>query len=94
MQAYVANDSDFLSEALALGLLDHMPEQQRHFADLLSRTVFEFYTHKYIYDYENFSALLFDVGFQKIKAVEFQPEIDNPEPLRRKYSFYLEASKD
>ncbi len=94
MRAYCLNDKEFLADAVAGGMLDHMPEEQRYFADLLSRSIFEFYTHKYVYDFENFSQLLSRAGFKRNELSHFKDGVDSSHPLRLKYSFYMEAIKD
>jgi predicted SAM-dependent methyltransferase len=75
------------------GVLNFLPPHQRGHADLLSRAVYEFYDHKYIWDPENLGMLLTAAGFVRVQEVDYDPELDNPDPARRAASFQLEAFK-
>jgi predicted SAM-dependent methyltransferase len=92
-RAYIADDQAFLDTALVTHkTLDHMPDYARNWADLVSRSVYESYTHKYVWDPENLSKALLAAGFSEVREVEHSNELDNPEEIRKAYSFYLEAA--
>lgn len=91
-RAYVDDDQAFLDTVLHThNLLDQMPEYARNYADLVSRSVYESYTHKYIWDPENLSKALIAAGFATVEEVEYDPEFDHPSDVRREYSYYLVA---
>lgn len=92
-EAYVAGDKAFLQRPDQREMVGYMPLHNRHFADLLSRWVYEFDQHRYIYDVENFSALLEAVGFTGIHEDVYRPEIDISWPERISHSFYVVATR-
>lgn len=92
-KAYAAGDRTFLESPHQMEMLSYMPAHNRHFADLLSRWVYEFEQHRYIYDVENFSALLEAAGFVNIREDVYRPEIDIDWEERVLYSFYVVAER-
>jgi predicted SAM-dependent methyltransferase len=91
-RAYVDDDRDFLHTALDTHhLLDQMPEFARNWADVVSRSVYESYTHKYIWDPENLSKALIAAGFREVEEVGYDAAMDHPSDIRREYSYYLVA---
>lgn len=91
-KAYCDADRAFLDNCLVTHkLLDHMPEYARNYADLVSRSVYEFYTHKYVWDPENLSKALSAAGFSEVSVDEHRDEFDHPSQLRRDCSYYLSA---
>ena len=89
---YAENDQAALDKAVVThGLLDHMPDYARNYADLMSRSVYEFYTHKYIWDPENLSKALLACGFANVELSEHIDGVDHPSDVRRDYSYYLTA---
>jgi predicted SAM-dependent methyltransferase len=91
--AYIAGDQAFLDTALVTHkTLDHMPDYARNWADLVSRSVYEFYTHKYVWDPENLSKALLAAGFSDVREVQHDDALDNPEEIRKAYSYYLVAT--
>jgi predicted SAM-dependent methyltransferase len=61
--------------------------------DHISHGVLEYGQHKHLYDEEKVVALLEVMGYRSVNASTFQSEIDVDNPLRRQYSFYVEAVK-
>ncbi|HXA37665.1 MAG TPA: hypothetical protein VNW53_01580 [Phenylobacterium sp.] len=91
-RAYVDDDQPFLETAVSTHkILDHMPDYARNYADLVSRSVYEFYTHKYVWDPENLSKALLAAGFSDVQEAPYDTELDHPSALRRDYSYYLVA---
>jgi len=89
---YAENDRAALDKAVVTHkLLDHMPDYARNYADLMSRSVYEFYTHKYIWDPENLSKALMACGFASVELSEHIDGVDHPSDVRRDYSYYLTA---
>jgi predicted SAM-dependent methyltransferase len=91
-RAYVDDDQEVFDKAINYyKLLDQMPAYARNYADLVSQSVYEDYTHKWIWDPENLSKALIAAGFGTAEEVEFDPNIDNPAEARRDYSYYILA---
>jgi predicted SAM-dependent methyltransferase len=91
-RAYVDDDQPFFDTAVDTHkILEHMPDYARNWADLVSRSVYESYTHKYVWDPENLSKALRAAGFSEVEEDEYRPELDHPSQIRRDYSFYLTA---
>ena len=92
--SYSNGDAEIFREAIDdWHLLDGMPPSQRGRMDVMSRAVFEGYTHKYLYDAENFATLLSAGGFVNVRETPFEPEIDNQDPVRIRFSFYMDAQR-
>jgi predicted SAM-dependent methyltransferase len=92
--AYSNRDGAFFQEAIETwNFLHFLPPSQRGPMDVLSRVVYEDYTHKYLYDVENFSNSLQSAGFTNIREAIHDPNVDNNEPIRKRYSFYVTAEK-
>ncbi len=92
-RAYVEDDRQLLDYAIREHrLLDHMPPFARTYADFISRSVYENYEHKYVWDMENVTACLRNAGFADIRQTDYDPAVDIPDMLRRRFSFYLTAT--
>lgn len=92
--SYSNGETEIFREAIEdWHLLDALPANQRGRMDVMSRTVFEGYTHKYLYDAENFATLLSAGGFVNVRAMPFDPDIDNQDPIRVRFSFYMDAQR-
>jgi SAM-dependent methyltransferase len=61
--------------------------------DWINYGVYQSGEHMYIYDEEKVSTLLRRSGFHTVASSSYQEGIDIDEPLRRDYSFYVEAVK-
>lgn len=91
-RAYSDNDPEFLETFRSTHrLVDHMPEYARNYADVVSRSVYEFYTHKYVWDPENLAKALLACGFGTVTEEPYSPEFDHHSSVRRDYSFYMNA---
>jgi predicted SAM-dependent methyltransferase len=91
-RAYVDDDKAFFDTAVSTHkVLDHMPAYAQNYADLVSRSVYEFYTHKYIWDPDNLAKALGAAGFSDVQVDDYNPELDHPSSIRRDYSYYLVA---
>ncbi len=91
MRAYVDRDPAIFADGQAQGLLNHMPAYSRHWGDLISRAVYEFYEHKYIWDPENLGAALIAAGFSAVREDNAVEGLDNLSDMRKDASFYVEA---
>lgn len=91
-RAYLEKDPAFLATCVAdYGLLNHMPEHSRNYADLVSVSVYEHYLHKYVWDEESLTKTLKAVGFEEVVADGYQEGLDHAEPTRVAWSFHLTA---
>ena len=90
-QAYIEQDFDYFN-LLSPNWLAGKP-QVPILVDYVNYAVYQGHEHKYIYDTEKLIQTLTQVGFQKIRETQFDADIDIDTPLRRKYSFYMEAQK-
>jgi predicted SAM-dependent methyltransferase len=92
-EAYVQGDANYLE------LIDHrqaLPDREpgtETLVDGVNYGVYQFGEHKTIYDEEKLIAVLGAIGFRSVSGSSFIPEIDPRDPVRRRYSFYLEAFK-
>lgn len=87
--AYVAHDLslfDLMTDALE-------EPAQRLLADYVTYAVYQFGEHKCIYDEERLEAILCSIGFHSVRPSAFEAGIDPDTPVRRKYSFYMDAIK-
>jgi predicted SAM-dependent methyltransferase len=91
-KGYIERDPEMLAQYVDRhGLLNHMPPYARQWGDLISRAVYEFYEHKYVWDTENLGIALREAGFSQAFEVEPQPGLDNLRDLRAESSFYMQA---
>ena len=89
-RAYTNRDQKIYDDfVLRDALLNHMPAYARGWGDLMSRAIFEFYEHKYIWDRENLPIALKVAGFSAVTIDTMNPEIDNVS--RDDASFYVHA---
>jgi predicted SAM-dependent methyltransferase len=59
--------------------------------DYLNYSVYQYGEHRVIYDEEKLRLVLEHIGFRSVTESPFREGLDLDEPLRRKYSFYVEA---
>ncbi len=93
LSAYAGRDPEVLERILASGSMDHLPAAHRCYADVVSRGVYEFFEHKYIYDAESFCMMLADLDFADVRRVDWDDAIDGDRPRRRENSFCVEARR-
>ena len=92
-QAYISKDHDYV------GLIDiraELPELEpgtELLVDHINFGVYQHGEHKWIYDEEKVLVLLKRLGFTSVAETPFKAGIDPDDPIRRKYSFYVEAVK-
>ena len=61
--------------------------------DYINFGVYQFGQHKYIYDEEKLESILQRIGYSSVSPSSYQEGIDLDAPIRRRYSFYMEAVK-
>lgn len=88
-EAYLRGDKEFfnlLPQDNRRGLISFIEE-------CAYQKVGSVYEHKALYDVEKLSLMLKEAGFIGINATEFNPQFDIDSEQRRRYSFYVEATK-
>jgi predicted SAM-dependent methyltransferase len=96
--AYLRGDDEALGayDPLDLGdpqLLSVAESGTMTSVDWVNYSVYQSGEHKYIYDEEKASLLLRRSGFRSVATSSYQEGVDIDEPIRRDYSFYIEAIK-
>jgi SAM-dependent methyltransferase len=91
--AYLNGDQQFFDLIEAIGALAPIDPATRTLVDYVNYAVYQFGEHTYIYDQEKFYTILRAIGFSSVVESSFQSAVDPDTPLRRKYSFYIEAVK-
>lgn len=91
--AYLRRDADFFSTFDDHDLLSRFDSESRTFVDYVNYLVYQYGEHVAIYDEEKITHVLKGLGFRGVEASEHRPGMDPDNVLRRKYSFYTEATK-
>jgi predicted SAM-dependent methyltransferase len=92
-RAYLANDKDYFDLADACGFVPEYPPGTRTIQDYINWVVHQSGTHKCVYDPEKLVAMLHAAGFGQAVQATYKEGLDSSLPVRRKYSFYVEATK-
>jgi predicted SAM-dependent methyltransferase len=90
-EAYLNGDDGYFS-LLNRDALDSVPGLET-ILDYVHYSVYQSGEHKCLYDEKRVCKMLNQAGFQAAQPVQFDPTIDVDVPLRRAYSFYVEAVK-
>ena len=87
---YLKRDPEQLSRIVnEEQFLDYMPSYSRQWGDVISRAIFEFYEHKYIWDPENLATALKAAGFSDAYEDKLIEDLDKA--ARDDASFYMWA---
>jgi hypothetical protein len=92
-QAYLQGDTQHFAPIEATRVLAEIDPAQRTIVDYVNYSVYQGSEHRQIYDQEKLAVLLRQLGFRSVAESSFQAGIDPDTPLRRQYSFYMEAIK-
>jgi SAM-dependent methyltransferase len=92
-RAYLDQDAQYFEPIEATRVLGSMDPAQKTIVDYVNYAVYQSGEHRQIYDQEKLAAILRQVGFRSIAESSYQAGIDPDSPLRRWYSFYMEAVK-
>jgi SAM-dependent methyltransferase len=92
-RAYVDRDESFFSLVDIAAIYPDADPETLTLADHVNYGVYQHGEHKCIYDEDKIIRLLRKIGFASAASSEYQEGIDPPSPLRRRYSFYVEAVK-
>ncbi|MDQ3813361.1 MAG: methyltransferase domain-containing protein [Armatimonadota bacterium] len=92
-EAYINGEYQYTDLVDILLLLPDVEPGTETYTDYLNYGVYQFGEHKCIYDEEKMVLLLQKIGFKSVALSQFEQGIDPDTPLRRRYSFYVEAIK-
>lgn len=91
--AYLRKDADFFSLLDERMLINGFDPKYRTLADYINYVVYQYGEHVAIYDEEKIAHVLRTIGYRTVVHSEHQPGMDPESELRRRYSFYAEATK-
>lgn len=95
LAAYGRGDFSYFTELGGAVVHPYRSSQEEDIliADYLNYVVYQYGEHRAIYDVEKILQLLPSVGFREARISEYEAGIDVDDSLRRRYSFYVEATK-
>lgn len=93
--AYLRGDSAYfdLLDAFVVAVLPGLHTEERTLIDYVNAGIYQQGEHKYIYDPAKLTTILQRLGYREVARSDYREGIDPPSPLRRRYSFYMEAVK-
>ena len=91
--AYVRHDVPYFSMLDQHQLLSRFDPENRTFVDYINYVVYQYGEHVMIYDEEKVTHVLKRLGYGDVSPSEHRQGMDPDNELRRKYSFYIEATK-
>lgn len=94
-KAYLGNDEQYFTELREANIMTTSDPgmSEPSIEDCLNFSIYQYGEHKCIYNPDRLAAQLTRIGFSSAHPVMFDPSIDVDTALRRKYSFYVEATK-
>ena len=92
-EAYLKRDESYFDLVDIKELLPDVEPETLTLVDHVNYGVYQYGEHKIILDEEKTISLLRQAGFGTVAAADYKEGIDPPSPLRRRYSFYVEAVK-
>jgi SAM-dependent methyltransferase len=91
--AYLRQDHEYFSLVNILEALPDVEPGTEMLVDHVNYGVYQHGEHKCIYDEEKVVLLLRRLGYASVAVAEYKEGVDPADMLRRKYSFYVEATK-
>ena len=91
--AYLRQDAQFFALLDEHRLLNRFDPRYRTMVDYVNYAVYQYGEHVAIYDEEKVMRILSAIGYRTVVRSEHQPGMDPESELRRRYSFYVEATK-
>ncbi len=91
--AYLSADDKYLD---LINIYDVSPELEPGtdtLVDYVNYGAYQHGEHKCIYDVEKLTLILNRIGFSSVAECTYQENVDPEDQVRRRYSFYLEATK-
>jgi predicted SAM-dependent methyltransferase len=91
-RAYLERDEKVFELYSIFDVFPHRPPETVTLVDHVNANVYE-WGHKCIYDQEKICRVLRHLGFASVEITDYREGIDPASELRRRYSFYVEATK-
>lgn len=91
--AYLRRDHSYFDLVDIREMLPEAEPDTLTLIDQVSYGVYQAGEHKCIYDEEKVVVLLRKLGYSRVAPADYREDVDPAAPLRRKYSFYVEAVK-
>lgn len=92
-EAYLKGDEAYVDGVQIREVLPEVEAGTETLVDHINYGVYQYGEHKCVYDEEKLILILRRIGYSRVEPSEFREEIDPASPLRRRYSFYVEAVK-
>ncbi len=94
-RAYVAQDRAYFQILHQSGVVSNHQglTDGTNLIDFINYSVYQEGQHRYIYNPEKLMQILRYIGYSEVKVSSFDQAIDVGTPLRKQYSFYVEATK-
>lgn len=91
--AYLRKDDSYFDLVDIRAMLPEVEPETLTLVDQVNYGIYQAGEHKCVYDEEKVVLLLRKLGYRSVVPAEYEAGIDPASPLRRKYSFYVEAVK-
>jgi len=91
--AYLRGDESYLDLIDILSVLPEVEPGTETLVDHINYGVYQHGEHKYIYDEDKVILILQKIGYPSVVLSSYQEGTDPGEEVRRRYSFYVEATK-
>jgi predicted SAM-dependent methyltransferase len=92
-EAYLKGDGEYVDGVQIREVLPEVEAGTETLVDHINYGVYQYGEHKCVYDEEKLLLILQRIGYSSVAPSEFREGVDPASPLRRRYSFYVEAVK-
>lgn len=90
---YLEGDTGYFELVDIYRYYPEMEPETRTLIDYVNHAAYQLGQHKFMYDEEKVTQVLHSIGFKSVAVTAFMDGVDSDRPLRRQYSFYVEAVK-
>jgi predicted SAM-dependent methyltransferase len=91
--AYLRGDEEYMDGVNLRELLPEVEAGTETLVDHINYGIYQYGEHKCVYDEEKLVLILKRIGFSRVEPTDYREGLDPASPLRRRYSFYVEAVK-
>jgi predicted SAM-dependent methyltransferase len=92
-EAYLRNDRQYTELIDIFTVSPDLERGTETFVDHVNYGVYQNGEHRCIYDEDKVDIILRHIGFTSVSSSSYRAGIDSDDPVRRRYSFYVEAVK-